>query len=287
MFAFIAAEKANYPVSLMCRVLQVNRTAFHDWERRPPSDRDLYDAFLAEKIKAIHVASGGTYGAPRVHAELRLEHGIRVGRKRVERLMKDAALEGIPVPRKTRTTVRVQGVRCAPDLVERDFNPDAPNRLWCADITYLPTWEGWLYLASVLDCFSRVIVGWCMLPTLRLELVERALEMAVARRRPDPGLIHHSDHGSQYTAVIFGQRCEQLGIDVSMGSIGDCYDNAVCEAFHSTLKRELVHRRPWPTRANLKTAVFAYIEGFYNTRRRHSTLNHHSPVQFEALHATE
>lgn len=285
MFAFIAAEKANYPVSLMCRVLRVNRTAFHARERRPPSDRDLYDVFLLEQIRAIHAASGGTYGAPRIHAELRLEHGIRVGRKRVERLMRKAGLEGIPVPRKVRTTVRVAGVRCAPDLVERDFKATQPNRLWCADITFLRTWEGWLYLASVLDCFSRLIVGWCMLAHMRLELVERALAMGVARRRPDRGLIHHSDHGSQYTAVIFGQRCEQLGIDVSMGAIGDCYDNAVCEAFHSTLKRELVHRRPWPTRAELQTAVFAYIEGFYNTRRRHSTLNHHSPLRFESLHA--
>ena len=179
----------------MCRVLGVNRTAFHDWERRPPSDRALYDEFLTDKIKAIHAASGSTYGSPRVHAELRLKDGIRAGKKRVERLMAAAGLQGIPVPRKTRTTVRVAGVRCASDLVERDFNAQAPNRLWCADITYLPSWEGWLYLASALDCFSRLIVGWCMLPTLRLELVERALEMAVARRRPDPGLIHHSDHG--------------------------------------------------------------------------------------------
>ena len=176
-------------------------------------------------------------------------------------------------------------MRLAPDLVERDFNAPEPNRLWCADITYLPTWEGWLYLASVLDCFSRMMVGWCMLSHMRLELVKRALEMAVARRRPGPGVIHHSDHGSQYTAVIFGQRCELLGIDVSLGSVGDCYDNAVCEAFHSTLKRELVHRRPWPTRAELKTAVFEYIEGFYNTTRRHSTLSYHSPARFESLYA--
>jgi putative transposase len=197
VFAFIAAEKATYPVSLMCRALRVNRTSLHDWERRPPSDRTLYDAFLLDKIKAIHAASDGTYGSPRIHAELRLDHGIRVGRKRVERLMVQAGLQGIPVPRKARTTVRVAGVRCAPDLVERDFDPTGPNRLWCADITYLRSWEGWLYLASVLDCFSRLIVGWCMLPTLRLELVEAALEMAIVRRRPEPGLIHHSDHGSQ------------------------------------------------------------------------------------------
>jgi len=283
VFAFIAAEKANYPISLMSRVLGVNRTAFHDWERRPPSDRELYDAFLTERIKEIHAASRGTYGVPRIHAELRLEHHIHVGRKRVERLMVAAGLEGIPVPRRRRTTVRVEGVRCAPDLVERDFNPDAPDRLWCADITLLASWEGWLYLASVIDCFSRLIVGWAMLSHMRLELVEQALRMAVARRRPTPGLIHHSDHGSQYTAVIFGHRCELLGIDISMGSIGDCYDNAVCEAFHATLKRELVHRRPWPTRANLKTAVFEYIEGFYNTKRRHSTLGYRSPAQHDRL----
>ena len=281
VFAFIAAEKTNYPISLLCRVLGVGRTSFHDWQRRPPSERALFDAFLTDKIKHIHAASRGTYGSPRVHAELRLEHGIRVGRKRVERLMGQAGLEGIPVPRKARTTVRVEGVRCAPDLVERDFSAIAPDRLWCADITYLPTWEGWLYLASVIDCFSRMIVGWCMRSHMRLELVERALAMAVARRRPGPGLIHHSDHGSQYTAVIFGQRCEQLGLEVSRGSIGDCYDNAVCEAFHATLKRELVHRRPWPTRAGLQTAVFEYIEGFYNTTRRHSTIAHLSPAQYE------
>jgi putative transposase len=171
VFSFIAAEKANYPASLMCRVLQVNRTSFHAWERRPPSDRELYDAWLTEKIKAIHAGSQGTYGAPRVHAELRLEHGIRVGEKRVARLMATAGLQGIPVPRKARTTVRVAGVRCAPDPVERDFNPSAPDRLWCADIIYLPTWEGWLYLASVIDCFSRRVVGWSMASHMRLELV--------------------------------------------------------------------------------------------------------------------
>ncbi|PZS28867.1 MAG: IS3 family transposase [Pseudonocardiales bacterium] len=284
VFSFIAAEKANYPASLMCRVLGVNRTSFHDWQRRAPSDRTLYDAWLTEQIKQIHVDSAGTYGAPRVHAELRLCHRVRVGEKRVARLMATAGLEGIPVPRKARTTLRVAGVRCAPDLVERDFNASAPDRLWCADITQLSTWEGWLYLASVIDCFSRRVVGWSMASHMRLELVEAALGMAVARRHPQRGLIHHSDHGSQYTAVVFGERCSQAGIDVSMGSIGDCFDNAVCEAFHSTLKRELVHRRPWPTAAELKTAVFEYIEGFYNTTRRHSTLGYHSPSHYESLH---
>jgi putative transposase len=154
--------------------------------------------------------------------------------------------------------------------------------LWCADITQISTWEGWLYLASVIDCFSRRVVGWSMQSHMRRELVEAALEMAVARRRPPRGLIHHSDHGGQYTAVVFGEHCREAGIEISMGSIGDCYDNAVCEAFHATLKRELVHRRPWPTQAELRTAVFAYIEGFYNTRRRHSTLGNRSPAEHEA-----
>jgi putative transposase len=196
VFAFIAAEKADYPVSLMCRVLGANRTSFHAWERRAPSDRALYDLWLTEQIKQIHAASEGTYGAPRVHADLRLGHGVRVGEKRVARLMACEGLQGIPVPRTVRTTVRVRGVRCAPDLVERDFTAPAPDRVWCADITYLRSWEGWLYLASVIDCFSRKIVGWSMAGHMRLELVEAALEMAVARRRPDPGVIHHSDHGS-------------------------------------------------------------------------------------------
>ena len=267
----------------MCRMLGVNRTSFHDWERRPPSDRELYDAFLTDKIKQVHAASGGTYGSPRVHAELRLQHGLRVGRKRVERLMAAAGLEGIPVPRKTRTTVRVAGVRVAPDLVERDFNPEAPNRLWCADITYLPTWEGWLYLASVLDCFSRLIVGWCMLPTLRLELVERALEMAVARRRPDAGLIHHSDHGSQFTSWTFSERVRQAGLVPSMGTVGDAFDNAVIESFWARLQTELLNRTKWKTRIELSTALFDYLEIFHNRSRRHSSLGMLTPIEFEKV----
>jgi putative transposase len=266
----------------MCRVLSVNRTAFHAWQHRPPSDRALGDAWLTQKIREIHETSEGTYGAPRVHADLRLADGILVGRKRVERLMAANGLQGIPVPRTTLTTIRLAGVRCAADLVDRNFSADAPDRVWCADITALPSWEGWLYLASVIDLYSRRVVGWCMAEHMRKELVLGALEMAIARRKPEAGLVHHSDHGSQYTALIFGARCEQLGIDISMGSIGDCFDNAVCESFHSTLKRERISRRPWPTRSELRTATFDYIEGFYNTTRRHSTLGYLSPAQFEA-----
>jgi putative transposase len=238
---------------MMCRALGVNRTSFHDWERRAPSERALRDAWLIEKIKQIHADSDGTYGARRIHAELRLEHGIRVGRKRVERLMKAAGISGLLPRKRRRTTVRLPGVRVAADLVERDFRPDGPNQTWSADITYISTWEGFLYLAHVQDLFSRLIVGWSMADHLRAELVVDALEMALYRRRPDPGLIHHSDQGCQYTAVLFGKRCAKAGIEVSMGSVGDCYDNAVCETFHATIKKEKIYRQSWPTRAQARS----------------------------------
>ena len=269
----------------MCRALGVNRTSFHDWERRAPSDRALSDAWLTEQIKQIHVASDGTYGARRVHAELRIEHGIRVGRKRVARLMKAAGISGVLPRKRRRTTVRLPGLRVAPDLVERDFRPDGPNQTWSADITYISTWEGFLYLAHVQDLFSRLIVGWSMADHLRSELVVSALEMALYRRRPAPGLIHHSDQGCQFTAVLFTRRCERAGIEISMGSVGDCYDNAASEAFHATIKKERIYRQSWPTRAEARAAVFEYIEGWYNPRRRHSTLGYLSPVEFERHHA--
>jgi putative transposase len=269
----------------MCRVLGVNRTSFHDWERRAPSDRALSDAWLIEKVKQIHAASDGTYGARRVHAELRLEHGIRVGRKRVERLMGDAGISGLVPRKRRRTTVRLPGVRVAPDLVERDFRPEGPNQTWSADITYISTWEGFLYLAHVQDLFSRLVVRWSMADHLRAELVVDALEMGLHRRRPERGLIHHSDHGCQFTAVLFSKRCAKAGIEISMGSVGDCNDNAVCETFHATLKKEKIYRRSWPTRAAARAAIFEYIEGWYNPRRRHSTLAYLSPAQFERQHA--
>ena len=197
----------------MCRALGVNRTSFHDWQRRAPSDRALTDAWLIEKIKQIHADSDGTYGARRIHAELRLEHGIRVGRKRVERLMQAAGISGLLPRKRRRTTVRLPGVRVAPDLVERDFRPDGPNQTWSADITYISTWEGFLYLAHVQDLFSRRIVGWSMADHLRSELVVDALEMALARRRPDRGLIHHSDQGCQGGFNRSSQRSIEEGCD--------------------------------------------------------------------------
>jgi putative transposase len=207
VFSFIAAEKANYPVALMCRALEVNRTSFHDWERRPPSDRALSDAWLLEQIKQIHESKRRVYGAPRIHAELRMANGVRVGRKRVERLMRSAGISGL-VPRKRgRTTIAVPGVRVADDLVERQFRPAAPNVLWLADITYLRSWEGWLYLAAVQDAYSRTIVGWSMAEHMRAELVVDALNMGLHRRRPDRGLVHHSDQGSQPGLNQSSQQC--------------------------------------------------------------------------------
>jgi putative transposase len=197
IFRFVAAKKAEHSIQIMCRVLGVSRSGFHAWAAREPSTRAVADRRLTGRIAEIHEQSRKTYGSPRVHAELRLEDGVRVGRKRVERLMRLAGLSGQIKRRRGRTTIRVQGVRTAPDLVERDFNPTAVNRLWCADITYIRTWEGWLYLASVMDCYSRRIVGWAMADHLHAALVVDALEMAVARRHPGRGVIHHSDQFGQ------------------------------------------------------------------------------------------
>jgi putative transposase len=280
----IAAEKTNYPVAVMCRVLNVSRTGFYNWERRAPSDRTLTDAWLTEKIKQIHDTSRGVYGAPRIHAELRMEHDIRIGQKRVARLMKAAGIAGVRPRKRFKTTIRIPGITPASDLVERQFKPDKPNVLWVADITYLRTGEGWLYLAAVQDAYSRQIVGWSMTTHMRASLVIDALKMALARRRPPPGLIHHSDQGSQYVSLAFGRAARDAGIAVSMGSRGDAYDNAVAETFFATLKRELVNRRTWPSRLELQTAVFEYIEAFYNRQRRHSTLGMLSPATYEQLH---
>lgn len=280
-YRIISAQRASTPVSVACQLLGVSRSGFYGWLQRPPSERALHDAWLTERIKEIWKANREVYGAPRIHAELRMAHGIKVSRKRVERLMREAGISGL-VPRKRgRTTIRVPGVRVADDLIERDFCPAAPNLLWVADITYLRTWEGWLYLAAVQDAFSRRIVGWSMADHMRSELVVDALQMGIARRRPEPGLIHHSDQGSQFVSVAFGQAAGEAGIARSMGSKGDCFDNVVAESFFATLKKELVHRRSWPTRRELSSEVFAYVEAFYNRSRRHSTLGMLSPSQFE------
>jgi putative transposase len=280
-YRLISAEKARTPVSVACRLLGVSRSGYYQWAANVPSARAREDAELVERIVAIHGEHRGVYGAPRIHAELRMTHGIRVGRKRVERLMRQARISGLVKRKRGRTTISVPGVRVADDLVEREFRPAGPNQLWVADITYLRTWEGWLYLAAIQDAYSRAIVGWSMADHMRQELVIDALQMAVHRRRPTPGLIHHSDQGSQYVSLGFGQAARDAGIARSMGSKGDCYDNAVAESFFATLKTELVHRRSWPTRRELTGEVFEYIEAFYNRVRRHSTLGYLSPLEFE------
>jgi putative transposase len=231
VFGFIAAKKAEHSVKTMCRVLEVSRSGFHAWVRRAPSAREREDKRLTERIHEIHALNRKVYGAPRVHAELRLVDGERVGRKRVERLMRAAGLSGLQQREWRRTTIRVPGVRVADDLVDRAFAADAPNKVWVADITYLRTWEGWLYLAAVQDLYSRRIVGWAMADHMRCELVVDALQMALANRRPAPGLIWHSDQGSQFVSLAFGQAARAAGIAQSMGSRGDCFDNAVAESF--------------------------------------------------------
>jgi putative transposase len=220
----ISAEKASTPVSVCCRLLGVSRSGYYDWARRAPSDRALSDAWLIEKIREIWAENRKVYGSPRIHADLRLRFGIRVARKRVERLVREAGISGLQRRKRGRTTISVPGVRVADDLVERQFRPQAPNLLWIADVTYLRTWEGWLYLAAVQDAYSRAIVGWSMADHMRSELVVDALQMAVSRRRPAPGLIHHSDQGSQYVSLAFGQAARDAGIARSMGSKGDCFD---------------------------------------------------------------
>lgn len=281
VYRIISAERASFPVSVMCEVLGVSRSGYHGWESRAPSNRTLSDAWLTSRIKEIHEQARGVYGSRRVQAELRLGQGIQVSRRRVRRLMRSAGISGLVKVKRGRTTIRVPGVRVADDLVERQFRPSGPNVLWVADITYLRTWEGWLYLAAVQDAYSRRIVGWAMTEHMRTELVADALQMAVHRRRPEPGLVHHSDQGAQYVSLGFGQQARDAGIAVSMGSKGDAYDNAVAESFFATLKKELVHRQSWPSRRDLSSAVFEYIEAFYNRQRRHSTLGYLSPEEFE------
>jgi putative transposase len=280
VYRFVEREKTVFPVTRMCRVLGVSPSGFWAWSKRPPSARARSDAALTTTIRAIHKDSRGVYGMPRVHAELQFG-GTRCSRKRVARLMRAAGLEGVHRRRFTRTTVRDLDAAPAPDLVNRTFSATRPNRLWVADITYLPTWQGFLYLAAVIDVFSRRVVGWAMAGHLRTELILDAIDMAISRRRPDAGLVHHSDRGTQYTSIAFGLRCREAGIAVSMGSTGDAYDNAMAESFFASLETELIDRSSWRTRADARLAVFDYIEAFYNPRRRHSGLGYLSPAEFE------
>ena len=279
----MTANQAVYPIETMAMTLGVSRSGFYAWNSRSPSARALADGDLTGRIKTIHQASRQSYGAPRVHAEL-ADAGVRVGRKRVERLMKAAGLKGVSRRRGTRTTIRDERLRPASDLVDRNFYAHEPNVLWVADITYVPTWAGFLYLAVVLDAFSRRIVGWAMGHNLKAQLVIDAMNMAIGQRKPR-NVIHHSDQGSQYTSVAFGLRCKEAGVRPSMGSVGDAYDNAMCESFFATLECELLDRRKFQTKAEARMAIFEFIEGWYNPARRHSALGYQSPIAYERSQA--
>jgi putative transposase len=269
-----------HPISRLCRSLAVSVSGFHAWRRRPPSKRAAEDAALAARIRAIHEMSDGTYGAPRIKEELADIDGLHVGKKRIARLLRKIGLRGVSRRRFVTTTVRDATAKPAPDLVERRFDAKGPNQLWVADITYIPTWTGFFFLAVVLDVWCRKVVGWAMAPHLKTELVLSALDMAVAQRQPS-GVVHHSDQGTQYTSIAFGQRCKEAGVRPSMGSVGDAYDNALCESFFASLECELIDRRTFRTHAEARMAVFRYIEGWYNPRRRHSALDYLSPANYE------
>jgi len=296
----VKANQARYPVATACRLLGVSTSGFYAWLKRGPSQRTRQDARLTERIRAVHTRSRGTYGAPRIHAEL-CDEGIQVGRKRVARLMHSTGLQGVSRRKRPHTTIRRTTAQPAPDLVERDFTAAGPNSLWVADITYVPTWTGTLYLAVVVDAWSRRVVGWAMETHLRKELVLDALGMALRQRHP-ADVVHHSDHlvqptrlgGSQYTSFAFGKRCRDNGVRPSMGSVGDCFDNALCESFFATLECELIDRSTFRSPAEARRAVFEFIEGWYpvpnelgryNPHRRHSALAYHSPIQYEMAHA--
>ena len=277
-------NQATHSVGMMCRLLKVSRSGFYAWTDRPMCLRRRTDLMLTGKIAAIHRRSRDTYGAPNIHAELADDHRIRVGRKRVARLMRAAGLRGATLRRYVVTTQADPQAVKPTDLVERRFYAEAPDRLWVADMTYIPTWSGWLYLAMVLDVYSRKVVGWAMDTNMRTELILEALQMAVTQRQPS-GVIHHSDRGSQYTSYAFGKRCREAGVMPSMGTVGDAYDNAMAESFFATLEREVLNRRRFRSQAEARMAVFEWIEGWYNPHRRHSGLGYRSPVNYERVHA--
>jgi len=283
-FAFIDAERAMYPVTTLCRVLEVTRTGFYAWLKRPESERSKRDRQLAAKIKAYHKASRGTYGSPRIYDDLKAAD-VSVSRKRVARIMRENSITGKAKPRRRRTTDSNHNLPVAENLLNRDFSPAAANQVWVSDLTYIRTWEGWLYLVAVIDLYSRRVVGWAIADHMRTELVIEALTMAINLRNPAPGLIHHSDRGSQYASHDFQEVLKTYGIKCSMSRKGDCWDNAVAESFFGTLKDDLIYRYSWPTMARTKKAAVDYIVNFYNTYRRHKYIDNMCPVEYEKKEA--
>lgn len=285
-FQFIQDHASCYAVERMCAVLGVSRSGYYAWRRRGPSARKMANQELLQVIRRIHQESRQTYGSPRIYQELRAA-GIACSENRVARLMQEAGLYAKQRRRFRRTTQRNKAHRVAPNLLRRGWQPQSPDQVWVADITYIATDEGWLYLASIMDRFSRRIVGWALQERLTATLTRQALRMALAQRQPAPGLIHHSDRGSQYTEQSYRRLLQRHGALLSMSSTGNCFDNAHKESFFATLKTELVHRRHYHTRAEARTDIFYYIEGFYNSRRRHSALHYLSPQVFEAVYSPQ
>ncbi len=281
-FAFIAAKRGDFPVTWLCRRLEVSASGFYRWLEAGEPARHRRDRQLGVHIRACHVSSRGTYGSPRIHRELAVG-GVRVGTKRGARIMREHGLSGLRPRRFRKTTDSDHGDAIADDLVKRDFAPTAPNTVWASDITYVRTWAGWLYLAVVIDLYSRRVVGWAIADHMRTELVLTALERAIRARRPAAGLVHHSDRGSQYASHAHRQALTARGFLCSMSRKGDCWDNSVVESFFGTLKQELLYRRPWPTKESAVDAIGDFIDRFYNPRRRHSTLGYTSPMEYETL----
>jgi len=280
----VTANQAEFPVRTLCRVLKVSPAGFYAWRERAPSRRRIANAVMTERIRRIHAESDATYGMPRVRAELQAQ-GECISAKRVARLMRLAQLRGVSRRRAfCVTTERDKRQRPAPDLVNRQFKAEGPDQLWVADMTYIPTWSGFLFLAIVLDVWSRRVVGWATGEVMTADLVISALNMALQQRKPE-SVIHHSDQGSQYTSLAFGERCRRMGVRPSMGTVGDAYDNAMAESFFASLECELIDRRQFQNRTEARLAVFTWIEGWYNPRRRHSGIGYRSPMQFEAEHA--
>ena len=281
-YRWIHAEKADFPIAMMCRVLKVSRSGYYDWVQRKPSQRAERDVELKTKVIDIHKDSRGIYGSPRIHAAL-VEDGERVSRKRVARLMREENICGNLPRRFVRTTDSKHDHPITENLLDRQFDIEQPDKVWAGDITYVRTWEGWLYLAVVIDLCSRKVVGWAAHDHMRTDLVLCALNNALGIRQPEPGLMHHSDRGSQYAAGEYQAQLKDAGIVCSMSRKGNCWDNAVVESFFGTLKTELVYRKVFATRRQAKEEIADYIELFYNPRRRHSSLGYISPMQYERM----
>jgi len=279
-YQFVEQHKQEFPIVVMCRVLDVSESGFYAWRKRPVCQRQREDAQLTEELRQEFRVHQGRYGSPRLHAELR-DRGRSIARKRVARLMREAGLYAKRKRKQAFTTRRDPSHPVAPNLLNRGFTASAPNKKWVTDITYIPTMQGWLYLAVILDLYSRMVVGWSMSGNCDEDLVERALAQALARRRPEAGLLHHSDRGSQYTSKAYQACLEQADIQVSMSRKGTCWDNAAMESFFGTVKDECVGSTIYSSHDEARLDLFTYMEGYYNRIRRHSTLGYLSPLNYE------